>query len=272
MKTLPVGLQLYTVRDAAERDLAATLHEVRAMGYTCVELAGLYGHTPEEFSALLKEADLTAVSAHVPLAELTGDTAAVVDAYCKVGVRFIAVPYLPKELRPEAGQFDAVVQKIAEIGKVCEEKGVQLLYHNHDFEFVRMPDGSYALDYLYAKIPANLLQTELDTCWVRVSGEDPAAYLRKYSGRAPVVHLKDFVGHKTANMYALIGTDSDKQVASQAFAFRPVGKGIQNFPEILAASVDAGAEYVIVEQDDWNGQPSLEAARDSRDYLRTLGW
>ena len=61
-----------------------------------------------------------------------------------------------------------------------------LLYHNHDFEFVTMPDGSFGLDYMYSHIPAEHLATELDTCWVRVAGQDPAAYVRKYTGRAPI--------------------------------------------------------------------------------------
>ena len=66
------------------------------------------------------------------------------------------------------------------------------LYHNHDFEFVKMPNGQYALDYIYTEIPADLLQTELDICWVKVAGEEPVDYIKKYAGRAPVVHLKDF--------------------------------------------------------------------------------
>ena len=125
---------------------------------------------------------------------------------------------------------------------------------------------------MYETIKPECLGAEPDTCWVNIGGEDPASYIRKYSGRCPVVHLKDFVGGKTENMYTLIGTDEAKQEKSDAFAFRPLGQGKQNFPEILAASIEAGAEFVIVEQDDTNDIPCLEAAKMSRDYLKSLGW
>ena len=78
------------------------------------------------------------------------------------------------------------------LGEAAKKKGMTLLYHNHDFEFALI-DGEYALDVLYREVPASLLETELDICWVNISGEDPAAYIRKYAGRAPVVHLKDFI-------------------------------------------------------------------------------
>ena len=161
---------------------------------------------------------------------------------------------------------------IEKFGEMCHENGLWLLYHNHDFEFEKTADGRYVLDYMYETIKPECLGAEPDTCWVNIGGEDPASYIRKYAGRCPVVHLKDFVGSKTENMYALIGTDEAKQEKSDAFAFRPLGQGKQNFPEILKASIESGAEYVIVEQDDTNEIPCLEAAKISRDYLKELGW
>lgn len=147
---------------------------------------------------------------------------------------------------------------------------MQLLYHNHDFEFVKI-DGKYALDILYDTVPADLLKTELDTCWVNVGGENPADYVRKYTGRAPVVHLKDFAGEKSEHMYELIGIEEEKKEEKQKFEFRPVGYGKQDFKAILAASEDAGAEWVIVEQDQPSmGKTPLECAKMSIDYLRSI--
>jgi sugar phosphate isomerase/epimerase len=149
---------------------------------------------------------------------------------------------------------------------------LQLLYHNHDFEFLKI-DGKYALDILYDTVPADLLQTELDTCWVRVGGEDPSAYIRKYTGRAPVVHLKDYFGEKSENMYALIGIESDEAAKPSKFEFRPVGSGVQDFPSILAASKDAGAEWVVVEQDNPSmGLTPMESIKASIDYLKSFEW
>ena len=98
--------------------------------------------------------------------------------------------------------------------------------------------------------------------------------MRKYTGRSPVVHLKDF--HKEgrpANMYELIGTEVEKKEESAGvFEFRPVGHGDQDFPSILQASVDAGAKWVVVEQDQSNGRTPMEAITLSREYLKSLGW
>jgi len=125
---------------------------------------------------------------------------------------------------------------------------------------------------LYREVPAELLKTQIDTCWVNVGGENPAQYLRKYAGRAGIVHLKDFAGQKSERMYALIGIDDDKDDGETgAFEFRPVGYGKQDFPAILAACEDVGAKWVVVEQDQPSmGKTPLECAKMSIDYLRSL--
>jgi len=146
-----------------------------------------------------------------------------------------------------------------------------MLYHNHDFEFVKL-DGKYALDILYEEVSADLLQTELDTCWVNVGGENPADYIRKYTGRAPVVHLKDFYGEKSENMYELIGIDAKGPTRPNGFELRPLGCGVQNFPEILKAAEDAGASWVIVEQDNPSmGLTPMESIEKGIQYLKSIG-
>lgn len=273
MKTLPVGLQLYTVRSEMEKDVAATLKAVKAAGYDYVEPAGLFGLTGEQFRALLDENGLKAICAHVALAEMLADTDKCLDTYKTIGCECIAVPYLAEGQRPGDEGFGEVLKSIDKIGAACAAKGLILVYHNHDFEFKKMPDGRYGLDYMYETISPEHLQTELDTCWVNVGGEDPAAYIRKYAGRCPVVHLKDFVGSKSEHMYELIGIKSDdKEPVKNTFEFRPVGHGKQNFPAILEAAVESGAKYVIVEQDNTYDIPCLEAAKMSRDYLKSLNW
>ena len=208
----------------------------------------------------------------VVIQDLPGISQETIDTYKTIGCEYLAVPYLAGGQRPGDAGFDMVLSCINVFGALCCKNGLTLLYHNHDFEFVKLESGEYGLDYMYSNTQPQNLQTELDTCWVNIGGEVPAEYIRKYAGRCPVVHLKDFVGSKSENMYALIGTDAAKMEDSAKFEFRPVGSGKQDFPAILAAVVESGAKYVIVEQDNTYDIPCLEAAKMSREYLKTLGW
>ncbi len=272
MKTLPVALQLYTVREEMAKNVSKTLEAVKEMGYDYVEPAGLYT-TYEEFTSELNRIGLKAISAHVPFADTLANPDDVLDHYKAMGCEYFVVPYLEDGKRPGNEGFEGVLADIDRLGGICAGKGLTLLYHNHDFEFCRMPDGRYGLDYMYDSISPAHLQTELDTCWVKVGGEDPAEYIRKYAGRCPVVHLKDFNGSKSENMYELIGQEKKAAPASGGeFKLCPVGSGRQDFPSVLQAAVESGAKYVVVEQDGNFGTSCLDDAKKSRDYLKTLGW
>lgn len=269
---LPVAVQVYSVRDEANADLLGTLKEIKKMGYDGVEFAGLYGNAPADVKKMCEEAGLIPVSAHVPYTDMVADPKGVLSQYATIGCKFVAVPYLKPEDRPDGGRFDEVIKNIEMLGKAAKELGIQLLYHNHDFEFMTI-GGKYALDILYESVPAEYLQTELDVCWVNVGGENPADYIRKYTGRSPVVHLKDFYGEKSEDMYELIGIEDKKPKRPGNFEFRPVGSGLQDFPSILAAAEDAGATWVVVEQDKPSmGLTPMESIAKSREYLKALGY
>ena len=267
MKKWPIALQVYSVRDAAEADFAGTMRAVKEMGYDGVELAGLYDmKSAVACKKVLDEVGLELVSAHINLEELEND--ATLDDYAATGIGYVAIPWMvaPKD----EAELNADIARITKIGARCKARGIQLLYHNHDFEFGKI-NGKYILDTYYDEIPADHLNPELDTCWVNVGGEDPAAYIRKYAGRISVVHLKDFEGTKSENMYALIGTDTAKEDSAGKFEFRPVGYGRQNIPAILEASEDVGAQWLVVEQDSPSmGKSSMECAKMSVEYLKSL--
>jgi sugar phosphate isomerase/epimerase len=271
--SIPIALQLYSVREDLANDFEGTLRKVKAFGYDGVEFAGLYGYKPETIRTLLKEIGLNPVSAHVPFGDLMADPQGIVNDYAEIGCKYIAIPYLTPEYRPNAEKFSEVIEGAKILGKAASDRGLTLLYHNHDFEFEKI-NGAYALDILYNSVPADLLQTEIDTCWVNVAGEDPAAYLQKYAGRSPVVHLKDFVmpGKRPEKMYELIGIqDGQKGTEAEAFDFRPLGLGAQNFPKILQACKDVGAQWVVVEQDRPSmGKTAMECAETSIQYLKSI--
>ena len=272
---LPVAVQLYSVRDEMETDFEGTVRKMKELGYDGVEFAGLFGKDPESIKSLCEEIGIVPISAHVPYYDMLENPEKVLADYVTIGCKYVAVPYLTEECRPGTDGFAATVEGITKIAKAAKELGIQLLYHNHDFEFVKL-DGKYALDVLYDTVSADLLQTEIDTCWVNVAGENPADYIRKYAGRSPVVHLKDFIKEEGegGNLYKLIGIEEEEtEEESNAFRFRPVGYGMQEFAEILAACEEAGSKWVVVEQDEPSeGETRLQSVEMSREYLKTLGW
>lgn len=256
MKKWPIALQVYSVRDFAEKDTYDTFKQIKEMGYDGVELAGTYGKSVAEIKAMLDEIGLELVSAHVGLEGL--EDAENLEAYAATGMKYIAIPGM--KLPENAEELKQVVARMRNAAELCKAKGMQLSYHNHAREFDKI-DGRYMLDAFYEEIPADLLQAELDLCWVRVGGEDPAAYLRKYAGRAPVVHVKDYVD-----------VDNGAEDVHDRSEQRPVGYGTQDVPGLLAAAEEAGTQWLVVEQDALSsmGRNSLQCSAMSVQYLKTI--
>ncbi|MBR5231216.1 MAG: sugar phosphate isomerase/epimerase [Clostridia bacterium] len=272
MEKRPVAYQVYSAREEAAKDLLNVLSQLKKMGYDGVEFAGFYGHSAAEVKEMLDKAGLVAISSHVPYAQMLEDMEAVIADHKEIGCKYIAIPHLGVNDRPGGPGFAAVIRNIYKFGKMCRENGIQLLYHNHDFEFVTV-SGQYGLDFLYDAVCPNLLKTEIDTCWVKYAGEDPAAYVRKYTGRVPVLHLKDYVGRKQDGVapYGLIGEKEAAENAGIAFSFRPFGYGCQDVKTVVKAGLEAGVEWFVIEQDASPDRPPLEAAAMSIDTLKKLG-
>jgi sugar phosphate isomerase/epimerase len=274
---LPIGIQVYGLRDLLENspeNFESVMRSVADLGYDCVELAGLYGLKPEYVHEALEKTGLVPLSAHVPLAELIADPVKVARDYRTINCQYVVVPYLPPEYRHLTPGYETVIAEMKRIGAVMKEFGLKLLYHNHDFEFVKLADGRFGFDDIYDQIPAELLMVEPDTCWIEVAGQSAEEYIRKYGSRCEIIHLKDYYKRgNPKNLYKLIGLDTEKSEEEiGVFEFRPVGFGQQLWEPILSASLEAGAKWVVVEQDEHYGLGALEAARRSREYLRILGW
>ena len=276
-KKLPVGIQVYGLRDLLENtpeQFPVVMKQVKELGYDGVELAGLYGLDPTFIRDTLAEIGLTPLSAHVPLADMTADIEKVIADYQLIGVDYLVVPYLPEEYRHLTPGYPVVIEEMKKIGAAVKAAGMKLLYHNHNFEFVRLENGTFGFDDIYRQVPADLLMVEPDTCWIKVAGQDPVEYIHKYGSRCEVIHLKDFVKEgNPQNLYKLIGIETVKKEEDTGFfEFRPVGFGQMLWEPILNASLEAGAKWVVVEQDEHYDLPPMECARRSREYLKILGW
>ncbi len=228
---LPVAAQVYSVRDEVAADFEKTMQQLAKMGYDGVELAGLYGKTAKEIRACLDQVGLQAISAHVPITDFEQDLSGTVQTYHEIGCKYVAIPYLDQERWYGGSRYQETLQNILKISQKCREAGMELLYHNHHFEFEKTDKGGFQLDAFYEAISAEDLKTELDLCWVKVGGADPVSYLRKYAGRCPIVHVKDFIYRDGEVVLVAVG-DGDVQAEA-----------------VVPAAVESGAKWLVVEQD-----------------------
>ena len=181
-----LAVQLYTLRDALQADLETTLAALADAGGKDVELAGFYGRTPTEMRAALDAAGLTAISGHVALDAFESGAERVVAAARTLGTGTVVVPSVPAPAT--AAEADATVERIRAAHRVATEAGLGFAYHNHDFEFRPLDDGSDLWSRLVAAEPHRTSRTSAGSM---VAGRDPVAVLGELEGRCPLVHAKD---------------------------------------------------------------------------------
>lgn len=278
-KALPVAIQVYglSLLENTPENFRSVMQEVRNLGFDGVELAGLYGLDPAYVRDTLNEIGLVPVSAHVPFADMMDDLDKVIADYKTIGVQYLVMPYMAEEYRPGVSRegFEKFLPLLNQVGEKIHNAGMTFLYHNHDFEFVKLDDGRWGYDAMFEAIPHDNLMSELDTCWCDVATGEPVEFIKKYAGRLPVLHLKDYIkkGHPK-NMYKLIGIDSDESAEDDGsyFGYRPLGFGQMIWEPVLEEAVKSGTKWVVIEQDEHYDLNPLEAARRARDYLKILGW
>ena len=274
MKKFKVGIQLYGVKHAMEKDFEGTLKAIADMGYEYVEFAGYHGRTAEELRAVLDKYGLKCVSVHQGIEFFDENPQQKVDFLKAFGTVYSIIPWCSTDKLAGTPEWESTKEKFNSVAALLHKNGMKLGYHNHDFEFTNKYEGKTLHDHIIEALPVDSFEPQLDTCWVHYAGINPVEKIREFSGRVTVVHLKDFVCKKlgAGPVYALIDTDGMAQGGSRedrGFEYRPLGQGLQDVRAILEACEECGTEYVIVEQDDPSmGLSELECAKASRDYLR----
>ena len=266
MAYFPVALQLYSLQEAISKDFEGTLHAVKEIGYDGVEFAGLFGHSAGDVAKVCRETGLIPISAHEACDRFLEDYSPIVKQYAEIGCQYIGIPSADLNCLPGGSDWTVYKNKVMAMSRQAREYGITLLYHNHDFEFQKVK-GKRILDMLYEELPSDMLQAELDLCWVNIAGEDPSEYLRKYKGRAPIVHFKDFY-RCAGEVKARTRTGHNSQ---EYFEFRPIGSGMQNIAALVKACEFTGCHWIIVEQDEPTpGMDALSCAAQSVRYLKQL--
>jgi sugar phosphate isomerase/epimerase len=232
------ALQLYSVRGAAERDLAAVVEHVGRLGLDGVELAGLHGHEPRQVRAWFDDAGLAVAAAHVGLDELETDPLPIYRAVETLGSDLAVVGWLPPSLSSAVTR--GYVERLDRASRQANAAGLRLGFHTHDAELRPAEDGSVLLDLLLAGAP--LLELELDLGWAWIAGRDPAEILERLGERCRVVHVKDFADR------------------ADPASFTSVGEGAVPFLEVLRAR---RLDWLVAEQDDGFRPDELAAAARS---------
>ncbi len=255
-----IGVQLYTVRNIILNNPAQVLEAIDKIGFREAEVIWA---SMDKIWADLKKTNLRPVSIHMDSALFKPGNTDQLDAALKTvkerGFEYVVYPAVARpERNNDLSFFKALGDTLNEAGTKCRKLGMQLCYHNHAFDF--RPVGSTTpLETLLARTSPDNLALEVDVFWVSIAGHDPVEFMTKYSGRIPLLHLK--------NKAEGLPVQFNETVPPSAF--RAVGNGALNIPEILRTAINIGTKHFFVEQDQTPGDP-IASLRESYDYLRDL--
>ena len=259
------GVTLYTVREDMKTDPKGVIQKISNLDYKYIEAAGyengkFHGLTPSEFKTTLKGLGLTPLSTHMPSITLDNADQLIADAKA-AGFHYFVIPVPPMghfkydpatKTLSMSEDVEFVTNVLNTVGKKCKAAGLELLYHNHDFEFKKNGKGVVPMDYFLTHTDPQYVNFQMDLYWVTKAGADPVAYFEKYPGRFKLWHVKDM----------------DKEGR-----FAPVGTGTIDFARILAKKDVAGMKYYIVEQDmTFDGMQALQAVEISHKNLKKFGF
>ena len=255
VKPFPVGVQLYTVRDQAEKDLGGVLAHLSMIGYKEVETYwNVYAHPAKKLRSMIVDNGLTVPSGHFDYEGLESK----LDYAKELGVQYVVCPMLPKTMWTSADGFKKAADQFNKWGEQVKALGMQFGFHNHNYEFQKF-GSTTGFDILTQTADPKLVCLEMDCYWITQAGQDPVAMLKKYGSRIQLLHLKDRQsGFPTTQM---LGPDAEHMTE--------VGSGTINWKAVIETAQQTGVKHFFVERD--NGStPAFESLRISYNYLNKL--
>jgi sugar phosphate isomerase/epimerase len=247
-----IGVQLYSVRDRMEKDFTGTLEGVAKIGFKEVEFAGYFNRTPQDVRAIIDRLGLRAPSSHIGLDLLQKDLAGQIASAKVIGHEYITVPALTQPLMGKVTPdfWTTTAKEFNRIAAALKQEGIGFAYHNHNFEFDKLPDGRAAYEVLLAETDPALVQFELDLLWAIVAGQDPVAMFQRNPGRFVMWHVKDVKGVDDARRIAMAPESSVLQKLQSVLPrLTAVGAGDVDFRRIFAAASTSGMRHFFVEND-----------------------
>ena len=246
------GLQLYTLRDDMPKDPKGVLKQVASFGYKQVEGyeggQGLFwGMSNTDFKKYMDDLGMVFVSSHCNINKDFDKKAA--DA-AAIGMKYLICPYLGPQKTMD--DYKKKAEDFNQKGEICKKNGIRFAYHNHDYSFKEM-EGQFPQDVMMGITDPSTVDYEMDIYWVVTAGQDPEAWLKKYSKRFRLCHIKDRTKGAT--------------VAADTCT---LGEGSIDFSKILKTARENGMEYYIVEQEKYAGTTPLKAVEADAVYMKNL--
>ena len=254
----PLGVQLYTVRDQAEKDLPSVLAAIRSIGYEEVEpYWNVYTHPAPELKRMINDHGLRVPSGHFDYDGIEGK----LDYAATLGLEYMICPMLPEKDRHEPDTYKKAAERLNHFGEQARKRGLHFGFHNHNYEFFHFSSGAgetTGFDILMQHTDENLVCLEMDCYWITQAGLDPLNMFRRYGHRIRMLHLKD----------RLPGFPPSQELNNDAQHFTPVGTGTINWKRILEAAEKHDIRHLFVEQD--SGGVPLENVKTSFKNLEAL--
>jgi len=249
---MEIGAQLFTVREACKNldDFAESLKKVADIGYKTVQVSGTCDYEPQWLAEQLKKNDLRCVLTHIPADRLKTNAAEIAKNHSIFGCDYVGLGWHNFDKNCLQETYDTFVEDYRPVAKAIKENGRYFMFHNHHREFQKL-NGTVILEKLAQDFPVDEMGFTLDTYWVQVGGGDPAQWIDKLAGRLPCIHLKD------------CGYEQRMDV---------IGEGNINFDRVFERAEAAGVKYMLVEQDNCNGEDPFECLKRSYAYLHACGF
>ena len=250
-----LGVQLYTLREQAERELPVVLEAIRKIGYREVELYwNVYQHPAKELRRMLDDHGLRAPSGHFDYEGLGSK----LDYAQELGVQYVVCPMLPRTMWNSLEDFKRAAEQFNRWAEEVHRRGMTFGFHNHNYEFRSFGDTT-GFATLMERTDPKLVCLEMDCYWIAQAGGDPAEMFKKLGNRIRLLHLKD----------RKPGFATSQELNEAAEHFTEVGDGNLNWKRILAAAKRNGVKHLFVERDSGT-RPALESIGISYANLQRL--
>ena len=245
--------QLYTVRKQMQttQEIEEGFNKLKKMGYNAVQVSGIGPIEPERLKDLADEVGLEICATHNSYTDFTEDIDPLIAKHQLWECKYVGLGGMPGEYRDNADGYKKFAREASVFGKTLKDAGLQFIYHNHNFEFIRFGNLT-GMDIMLQESDPDTFHFEIDTYWVQAGGGDPAEWIEKVAGRMAVVHFKD------------MAVDGREQI------FAEIGEGNLNWDRILKACYDTGVEWCPVEQDVCQRDP-FESLEISLKNLKEMG-